>query len=295
MKRSRVLADLDAGTETLAEFVEEWWLVYAGPNLERSTLRVYAQLWNGHALPRLGQLRLRDVTPHMVARFRAELEAAGVGVEAIRKTMTMLQGVMQRAVECGRVPSNAVKLTRKPPKPHRPAVQAIPPSLIEVIRATLLAESRLRDATLLVVLGYAGMRPQEALALEWRHARERTLLVERALSDGQLKALKNRRQPGRSSCSLRCGRISTHGGAQPVLRRRRRSSRRAPAASGAQRTGGTGATSRPLRRSGSTARGRTTCDMHSPRCSSTRAGSRSSRSPSSSATTRPCASTPTVT
>ena len=35
MKRSGALADLDAGTETLAEFVEEWWLVYAGPNLER--------------------------------------------------------------------------------------------------------------------------------------------------------------------------------------------------------------------------------------------------------------------
>ena len=52
MKRSSALAELDAGTETLAEFVEEWWLVYAGPNLERSTLRVYAQLWNGHALPR---------------------------------------------------------------------------------------------------------------------------------------------------------------------------------------------------------------------------------------------------
>jgi integrase len=195
MKRSGVLADLDAGTETLAEFVEEWWMVYAGPNLERSTLRVYAQFWNGHALPRLGQLRLRDLTPQTIARFRAELEADGVGIEAIRKTMTMLQGVLQRAVEWGRVPTNAFKLTRKPPKPHRPAVQAIPPSLIEVMRATLLADGRLRDATLLVVLGYAGLRPQEALALEWRHVRERTLLIERALSDGQLKALKNRRQP----------------------------------------------------------------------------------------------------
>jgi integrase len=63
------------------------------------------------------------------------------------------------------------------------------------MRAKLLGESRLRDVTLLVVLGYAGLRPQEALALEWRHVRERTLLVERAVSDGQLKALKNRRQP----------------------------------------------------------------------------------------------------
>jgi integrase len=63
------------------------------------------------------------------------------------------------------------------------------------MRARLLEQDELRDATLLAVLAYAGMRPQEALALGWRHVRERTLLVERALSDGQLKALKNRRQP----------------------------------------------------------------------------------------------------
>ena len=67
------------------------------------------------------------------------------------------------------------------------------------MRARLLEDGRLRDATLLSVLAYAGLRPQEALALEWRHVRERTLLVERALSDGQLKALKNRRSRGRST------------------------------------------------------------------------------------------------
>ena len=195
MKRAGALAELDAGTETLAEFVEEWWLVYTGPNLERATLRPYAQLWNGHALSRLGHLQLRQLTPQTIARFRAELEGAGVRNEAIRKTMTMLQGVLQRAVEWGRVSSNAVKITRKPPKKYRPAVQAIPPSVIEVMRARLLEDGRLRDASLLVVLAYAGLRPQEALALEWRHVRERTLLVERAVSDGQLKVLKNRRQP----------------------------------------------------------------------------------------------------
>src|ERR1044072_3345121 len=50
MKRGGALAELDAGTETLAEFVEEWWLVYAGPDLERSTLRTSAHMWNGHGV-----------------------------------------------------------------------------------------------------------------------------------------------------------------------------------------------------------------------------------------------------
>jgi integrase len=195
LKRTGALADLDAGRETLAEFVDEWWRVYAGPNLERATLRAYATLWNGHALPRLGAIPLRELTPQTIAHFRADLEQAGVGVEAIRKTMTMLQGVLQRAVEWGRVPSNAVKMTRKPPKQLRPAVEAIPPERIEVMRSLLLERGRLRDVALVSVLAYAGLRPQEALALEWRHVRERTLLVERALSDGELKVLKNRRQP----------------------------------------------------------------------------------------------------
>ncbi len=195
LKRTGALADLDAGRETLAEFVEEWWTVYAGPNLERATLRAYATLWNGHALPRLGAVPLRELTPQTIAHFRADLEQAGVGIEAIRKTMTMLQGVLQRAVEWGRVPTNAVKMTRKPPKQLRPAVEAIPPHQVEVMRSLLLERGRLRDATLISVLAYAGLRPQEALALEWRHVRDRTLLVERALSDGELKVLKNRRQP----------------------------------------------------------------------------------------------------
>ena len=50
-----------------------------------------------HALPRLGQLQLRELTLQVIARFRAELEADGVGIEAILKTMTMLQGVLRRA------------------------------------------------------------------------------------------------------------------------------------------------------------------------------------------------------
>jgi integrase len=53
------------------------------------------------------------------------------------------------------------------------------------MRSRLLEQGRFRDATMVALLAYAGLRPQEALALQWRHVRERTLLVEHALSDGQ--------------------------------------------------------------------------------------------------------------
>ena len=246
--------------------------VYAGPNLERATLRAYAQLWNGHALPRLGHLQLRELTPQTIARFRAELEAAGVGIEAIRKTMTMLQGVLQRAVEWGRVPTNAVKLTRKPPKPHRPAVQAIPPSLIEVMRARLLDR---RPAARRDAAGRARLRRAAAAG----GARARVASRARAHAAGRARAQRRAAQgaqepspaaDGRAARAAARGprRVARSAQAQPaptragvpVARRRR---------SGARRTGATGAsgsTSRSPRRSASTARGRTTCATRSRRC-----------------------------
>jgi integrase len=51
-----------------------------------------------------------------------------------------------------------------------------------------------RDAHLISVLAYAGLRPEEVLALCWEDLREETLLVERAVAFGTVKATKNRRR-----------------------------------------------------------------------------------------------------
>jgi integrase len=156
---------------------------------------VYARLWNLHVEPRLGDRRLRDLTPRVIAHFRSDLESDGIGVEAIRKSMAMLQGILQRAVEWERLRSNPVRAVRKPPKRRQRAIVPFPPATIEQLRAALLRDGRLRDATLISVLAYAGLRPQEALALTWGHVRERTLLIEQAVADGELKGQKTGKPP----------------------------------------------------------------------------------------------------
>jgi integrase len=176
---------------TLAAFVEEWWVLYAEPQLEPATLRTYRWVWEHHARPHLGAVHLRDVTPLTIARFRAEREAAGVGVETIRKTYTMLGSVFSCAVEWQLVDRNPVRAARKPRAATVRAAVIAEPEQVEAMRAALVARGR--EPALLVLLAYAGLRPGEALALEWRHVRERTLVVEQALSDGRVKALKNRR------------------------------------------------------------------------------------------------------
>lgn len=168
------LDDLDAGAETLEEFVAEWWASYAGPNLARNTLDAYAQVWNKHLLPRLGSHRLREIRPQVIVTLIADLERDGVGRPTIRKALSMLQGVLQRAVEWGRLPANPVKAVRKPSSPRDAVVRPLAPAEVEAIRAEL----DIGDATLVSVLAYSGPRPGEVVSvpLKWPDIGERTLI-----------------------------------------------------------------------------------------------------------------------
>jgi integrase len=184
------LPRLDGGRETLGKFAETWWTTYALPNLAPKTRRIYAELWDRHVLSRLADVPLRELTPEMIASFRADLTAAGVGDATVRKTLAFVQGILQRAVEWRRIDSNPAKAVRKPPQRKTRIVDLPSPAAVEHMRASLRAQKRLRDATLISALAYAGLRPGEALALEWRHVRERTILVEQAVALGEVKVTK---------------------------------------------------------------------------------------------------------
>jgi integrase len=150
-------------------------------------------MWDLHVLPRIGGLRLRELNVETAQRFAADMAAAGVGPAVRRKTLALLGAVVQRAVEWERIPSNPIHAARRPPARANRHVRPIPPATVEQMRALLLADGRQRDAALLCLLAYAGLGPGEALALRWRDVRERTLLIEKATSDGEIKTTKTGR------------------------------------------------------------------------------------------------------
>jgi integrase len=97
------------------------------------------------------------------------------------------------AVEWGETDHNPVALVRKPRQGRTRAVVPLDPLSVERIRAQFLLVADPFSATLVSVLAYSGMRPGEALALERRHIRADTILVEQAVSLGKLKVQKTGR------------------------------------------------------------------------------------------------------
>jgi integrase len=162
-KRTGDLDLLAGGRETLAEFAEEWWKLYAVPNLASRTLQSYAKLWDRHVGPRLGSMRLGAITPEIVERYRAELEADGVGLPTVHRALVQLQGVLRCAVEWRRIGNNPVKAVKKPKVRRYREVRPLPPLSVERLRIAAAGRRRKhgpRDATLIAVLAYTGFGPR---------------------------------------------------------------------------------------------------------------------------------------
>jgi integrase len=181
----------DAGRETLDAYVERTWAPIHAAALDPKTARRYAGLYDGHISPGLGAYPLRDLTAEVIGRWLAERRRAGAPVEETRKALTLLGAILQRAVEAGRIPSNPQRLVRRPAPAPRQEVRPFAPQTVEAIRAALLAGAgrddpntrgdvlrlRDRDAVMVALLAYAGLRPGEMRRLLWAHVLDRTLVV----------------------------------------------------------------------------------------------------------------------
>jgi integrase len=168
------IAVLGGGTRKLSEYAGKWWTDYAEQNLAPRTLEVYAVQLDLRITPALGGYRLREITPALVQEFIAKLRRKGVGDPSIVKTATVLQSILNRAYVDGMISRNPVSVVRKPSQRRTREPDTVPPTTIELIRAAM----QIRDATLVSVLAYAGLRPEsEAIALRWKQVGKRTLDV----------------------------------------------------------------------------------------------------------------------
>jgi integrase len=173
----RLSSEVIGSEQTVAAFLEEWWEKYARALLKPSTLASYAYVLDRWIVPYLGRTRLRDISRETVDEYRAQLRTAGAGTPTINRALAILQGVLQRAVEWRRLPSNPLAGTVRLAHVRAASIDAREPERVEAIRAPLPTGVRFRreDAALVSVLAYEGLRPGEAFALQWSDVLERGL------------------------------------------------------------------------------------------------------------------------
>ena len=128
------------------------------------------------------------------------------------KATKLLTQILDRALAQELIASNPAHTLPRPrivSRRPRPAT----PEQIEAIREWFLNRDRLGDATLVSLLAYVGPRPMEALALHFSDIEGDRLIIERALTNGELKSTKTGRRrvaelPGPVVQDLRLWRIA---------------------------------------------------------------------------------------
>jgi len=184
---------IDAGSETLRDATERWWTDHVESSVSQNTAMVYASAVDKHLLPRLGSVPIRDIHPSEVVALQHALREDGIGAAMTQKTLMVLSGIMRHSQLLGRIPSNPVGPVRIKQARRKRAIRPLAPETIEQMRALVLVHDRVREAALLSLLAYAGLRPGEAFALRWDCVGDRALIIEHGRADGSLKATKTDR------------------------------------------------------------------------------------------------------
>lgn len=123
--------------------------------------------WEVRWRRRIGGYRLRDVTPAVVHGIKADLLSEKTGAPTIRKALAVLSAIFRCAVEWDRIDRNPVRDVAMPVAKRSRHVRPLAPATVEAMRARLLCIGGERDAAVVSVLAYSGLRPEELRALRW--------------------------------------------------------------------------------------------------------------------------------
>lgn len=152
--------------------------------ISERTERGYAELIATHISPSIGHLSLIDCRPGRMEEWQAQRLKEGAGPAVLGKAQGFLSSVFQRAVRREYIEANPLLGMERPgykKRPHR----WLSARQVEQIRGYFLDKKDVGSATLVSVLGYVGIRPQDALALEVAHIGERLQVVQKVV-DGEV-------------------------------------------------------------------------------------------------------------
>jgi integrase len=109
----------------------------------------------------LGHLRLEDVTPELLERWRATLEGSN---RTVAKNIVIVHGIFRRAMKVWGLPSNPAATVERPRVRVSDDIDAFS---VEEVHALVRAAGSEQDAAMFLTAAFTGLRLGELLALRW--------------------------------------------------------------------------------------------------------------------------------
>jgi len=174
---------IETSEMTLLEFLDAYWRPYLErKQVKPSTKRSYQSGLNLDIIPKLGDLRLSEISPlHVEKLVNSKLEA-GASPKTARNLLCLLQGIFSLAVDNDLIPRSPVRNRHKPQVTRR-GKPAWTPELRAIVDA---APGEFRGLFQCAML--TGARLGELLGLQWKHIdlADRRLEIRQTLWEGQL-------------------------------------------------------------------------------------------------------------
>jgi integrase len=148
---------------TVAQFLTRWLENTAREHIGENTYERYARIVNRRIIPRLGGLRLADLTAFHIEDFYADMKRAAVGAASRHQAGMVLSTALKHAVRLRLIPANPASEVARPKRLEREMTILTD----DQVRLFLAAARRSRYYALFALAVATGMRQGELLALQW--------------------------------------------------------------------------------------------------------------------------------
>ena len=153
----------EAGSLTVADYLDKWLTESARNRLRPKTYKDYCGLTRLHIIPALGHLKLKKLTPLHVQGFYGSKLESGLSKRTVEYIHTVLHSALKQAVRWDLVPRNVTDAV-DPPRPER---KERPTFNLDQARIFLQNAQNDRWEALYVLVIQTGMRRGELFGLRW--------------------------------------------------------------------------------------------------------------------------------
>lgn len=154
---------LESTEMSLNEYLDQWLETAVTPRVREHTLDDYTRLLARYVRPKLGKHKLATITPMDLQNLYGAMLTNGLTARTVRYTHAVLSSAFKQAIRWQMLKQNPC-LNVELPKQQRKEMQALSP---EQAANFLTAIRDNRYGLLFSLLLATGIRPSEALALQW--------------------------------------------------------------------------------------------------------------------------------